>query len=144
MYSWYTDNKSQTRKGRESKMFDSEERKFAGNTMKWVLFGLLLVFVVGTVTMMMKPTWLGLEREAVQESHQYVEGKRDALLSWSAEYEKLGVQIAKYSKNPENGDVVEGLKRQRRALLAKISKDAQLMPKGEVPESVTKLLKSSK
>ena len=124
-------------------MFDDGETIFARDFFKWGLVFILFIIVATTMIYMMKPTWLGMEREAAQESHQYVESKRERLLTNAEQYEKLGVDVAKLQATEGNEQVVEGLKRQQRALLSRMKTDAQLIPKSEVPASVKALIQGN-
>jgi len=96
-----------------------------------ILFMLLILSV--------KPAFLGFERAAFKESHQYVESKETQLLQLVTEYHDLDVEIAKYQADNDAGQydvVIAGQRAQRDALETRIKTEAQRVPKGALPESV--------
>jgi hypothetical protein len=89
------------------------------------------------------PTQLGLERDAIQQSHQYVDAKKSLLLKLAEDYEASETDIAKYNANDpvKYKDVVKGMETQQAVLLARIRSEAKMIPAEQVPESLRKYLR---
>lgn len=80
----------------------------------------LLIIIPTTLGLMALPAWLAFERDALTESHQYVEARESMLLQWIAAYEGL-----------DDGP-------QRQALLDRIRLEASRL--SDPPEAVTRFL----
>ena len=82
----------------------------------------------------LQPTWLGYERKAFVESHQYVEARKTEILTNMEKYDELTVDIAKYEQAPgDNSQIIAGLKAQQRSLAAKIRAALANLPKDAWP-----------
>ena len=115
---------------------------------EWSLFGKITAWAIGLtvvscccviVALMFKPAFLGFERQAYKQSHQYVETKESQLLQWVDEYYALGAEIAKYQADNEDEHyniVIAGLQSQQLSLETRIEIEAQRIPDGALPPSV--------
>jgi hypothetical protein len=115
-------------------------------TMRIVWYGALaLVFAVAITFVGWKlwPTQMAVERDAMQQSHQYTDAKRSMLLKMAEEYEQGETDIAKYraSDAVKFKDVIKGMETQQEALLARIRNEAKMIPASQVPDSVRKYLR---
>ena len=113
----------------------------------WVWYsalGLAIVLGITFMTLKLKPEFLGLEREAYKASYQYTEAKESELLTYVAEYDKLGVQIAKLEADPAKATIVSQLRLQREGLVERLRTESQRIPAGEVPASVTAIIHGSR
>jgi len=98
----------------------------------WAI-GLVLIIITGFITMWLRPVWLGFERKADVASHQYVEARKNEVLTNVEKYDELTAEIAKYEKGEGNEKIVAGLKAQQKSLKAKIKAALAKIPKGERP-----------
>jgi hypothetical protein len=111
--------------------------------MVWYSALLFAIFVaIGFGVYALQPTWLGFERANVTNSHQYIEGKRTALLQLANEYEQNQTEIARFeaANNPKHKEVLQGMRNQQESLLARMKQDSSQIPEKEVPDAVKKLI----
>lgn len=86
----------------------------------FVTLALILAFVVGTfIVLAVQPAWLGMEREAVEQSQQYVTTQRSRLQTLARHYEDPEATVG-----------------QRAATLAEMCEISDTIPKSEIPRSV--------
>lgn len=99
----------------------------------------VVIFV--TIILAMRPAWMGFERKAIKESHQYVESKETMLLTWLDEYREVEVQIAtaKAAEEPDAA-LIASLEMQRDTMGDRIEREAQRVDRDALPESVREFL----
>lgn len=95
----------------------------------WIV-GLFMLIAGTTVVLWMKPVWLGFEREAAVESHQYIEARKTEVITDIQKHDELTTNIAKFEGNDK---VVSGLKSQQKSLEHKIQAALSKIPKDEWP-----------
>jgi len=100
----------------------------------WTAFGML--FMSSLVALWLKPAFLGFEREAFVESHQYVEAHKDSLLTNIEEYDELEAEIAKYEQDEANEKIVAGLRAQQKSLKKRIRASLAKIPQEHHPADV--------
>lgn len=112
-------------------MLSNEEAKGIGRVWLYTIIGvLLLAFVTLFWAFQIRPQTIAAERDAMVNSHQYVEARRTEILNNLEQCAQIDVQIAEYSLSEENAPVVEALRSQRHAIAARISRAASLLPMG--------------
>jgi len=122
-------------------MFNEGEGVIAGWMIKLAVVLALCVVIFTIIILAFKPVFLGFERKAFKQSHQYVEGHETALLMWVDEYNENETEIAKYeAAEGDFSQVIAGLESQQTSQLARIHTEAAKMPSGTVPESVETFL----
>lgn len=87
------------------------------------------------------PDILRLKREAVVNSHQYIEASRSKLSKLASEYRSAEKEIAAYKV--ADGDyekVIEGIDAQKGALKEQMGVEADKIPEEEIPLQVIKIL----
>lgn len=100
----------------------------------WVL-GVILVTGTTFFTVMLKPQWLGFEREAYVESHQYVESQKSQLLTNIEKHDELEAEISKYEKIGED-KIIPNLRMQQDSLKKKIRASLEKIPEDQQPSNV--------
>ncbi len=116
---------------------DRETGFFVAWLYSWAGLGLgigAVVFI--TLVLFFQPVWLGFQRTAYKQSHQYVEAKESMLLQWIAEYGALEAQIL----DIEDDGVAAALTGQQASLLDRIRLEADRVPSGALPAPVTDFL----
>ena len=113
-----------------------EHGKIIGISAGYFWIGLGTLIAATTVILSMKPAWLGMEREAFVESHQYVESQRDSLLTNIEKYDELEADIAKYEEDGGHDKIGSGLKLQQKSLAARIRDSLSKIPAEHHPENV--------
>lgn len=122
----------------------------ASHSVVLVWYGLLVAAIIAVVVVAytalggtILPWQMAIEREAVKNSHQYIEAKRGVLIKLADEYEAATTDIERYKAgDPKKfGEVVAGLQNQRVTILAKIREESKLIPESEVPDIVKKHLR---
>lgn len=113
---------------------------------RFVWYGALAIGFVVVLTIVgwkMWPTQMAVERDVMQQSHQYTDAKRSMLLKLAEEYEATETDIAKYRANDpvKFKDVVTGMESQQQALLDRIRNEAKMLPPNQVPDSIRKYLR---
>ena len=103
----------------------------------WLLILMLTVGGVGTGVWMVKPYWLGLERQAYVASHQYVEAQRAAMISMHTQITGINSSIARPGLSAQ---LKAALGTQKAALIARLREAAAKVPSDAVPPSVIRLL----
>ena len=119
----------------------SDEYKFHAAAGRGFLFWIVLIVLVGigvTYThACLRPTWLGYERKAYVESHQYVEARKNEVLTNVTKYDELTTEIAKYERGgQDNTKIIAGLKAQQQSLKNKIKAALAKIPREEWPIGV--------
>ncbi len=112
-----------------------EHGKILGLSHMYFWSGVTAVIAVVTLVMMMKPVWLGFEREAFVESYQYVESHKDKMLTDVEKYDELEVQILMYEKSGDT-KIVDGLRMQQRSLKKRIRASLAKIPAQHHPNNV--------
>lgn len=84
-----------------------------------------------TLTYCMRPTWLGMERKANVESHQYVEARKAEIIADIQQYDELETRIA---QNSDNAKVADSLRMQQRSVKRKIQAAMAKIPQDSWPE----------
>jgi len=114
----------------------------ASGSLVWYSVLILAILVVATfATYSLKPTWLGMEREAYKASHQYIESKQTMLLNLAEKFRELEVDIIRYEQaEGDNSEIIDGLEAQKTSLLFRMRKESERLPDNELPESVRKIL----
>ena len=111
---------------------------------KPVLYWVIVLTVIGmgltALGYATKPLWLSMEREAYQNSHQYVDAHTTAINKLATSIAQADTKIAKYTAEmnaggPNYTQVIEGLKAQKSAFMTEINQKAATMPRGEIPNS---------
>jgi len=107
------------------------------------IVGTILLCLMVSITWAFKPVWLGFEREALKNSHQYSETTERLVLDLVDEYQGLETEIAKYEANTETDTtaIVDGLRGQQASILARIKREARQTPHA-TPDSVQSFLRS--
>lgn len=113
-----------------------EHGKIIGISAGYFWIGLGTLIASTTLVLAMRPTWLGMEREAFVESHQYIESHRDKLLTDISKYDELGSEIAKYEEDGGHDKIVSGLKMQKKSLSSRIRDSLSKIPAEHHPENV--------
>lgn len=103
----------------------------------WLLILMLTVGGVGTGVWMVKPYWLGLERQAYVASHQYVEAQRAAMITIHTQIIGIDPQLV---RSDLSAQLKQALVTQRSALIARLRELAVKVPSDAVPPSVIRLL----
>ena len=121
-------------------------REDAAATLRIVWYGAIAIGVAVLIAFIgwrLYPTQLAYVREAVQNSHQYVDAKKSMLLKLAEEYDAAEADIAKYrAADPVKfKDVIKGLEAQQEILSARIRSEAKMIALHEVPDSVRKHLR---
>ncbi|HBK35258.1 hypothetical protein A2239_02415 [Candidatus Uhrbacteria bacterium RIFOXYA2_FULL_40_9] len=126
----------------EKTPFTHEEGVMAGRIIIWTVIIAVCFGIFAVVIYSFYPALLGIEREAFQKSHQYVEARNTALFTYYDEYTNLGTQIAqlKADTNQDHATEISAMNMQRAALLSRIRNEARKLPDGEVPSEITSLL----
>lgn len=99
----------------------------------WAIGGALVLATV-LVVALLRPMFLGFERKAAVQSHQYIEAYRESATRKMSEYHELEVELAKYKRQGGARDVIEGIEMQKRALKIEIRTTLAKLPKDEHPE----------
>lgn len=83
---------------------------------------LLIAFVISMTALgyWLKPLWLGMERNAYVESHQYSEARKDEMLKIVDNIEEVSSQIA----GTENEKLIEQLEMQKDSLRSRLRRVA--------------------
>ena len=100
----------------------------------------VLVFVVTTIYMV-RPVWLGFERQAVKASHQYIEANETALLAWIDEHKAAQAKISEYelrddADSPKVQRAISDLKQQQRYLQTQVQTHANRVKSKGLPPAV--------
>lgn len=122
-------------------MHDFEEHgtiSVIGQMHFWIIFATAITAI--TLAMVMKPVWLGFEREAFVESHQYVESHKDKLMTDIEEYDGLEAQIRIYEESGSSR-IVEGLRMQQSSLKKRIRASLAKIPEQHHPSNVGRFSK---
>lgn len=114
-------------------------------TTRVIWYSALGILVVGAAVALVAyaaPWRLEREREAQEQSRQFVTTKRDLLLLLAAEYETCKTDIARYEATDpvKFKQVVAGLETQADAVLTRLRAEAKSVPAGDVPAAVRKYL----
>ncbi len=112
-------------------------------TMRIFWYGVLAVlFVLGVIVIGWKmwPTQMAVERDVMQQSHQYTDAKKLMLLKMVEEYETGEADIARYraSDPVKFKDVIKGMEAQQESILVRMRAEAKMIPLSQVPDSVHK------
>ncbi len=87
------------------------------------------------------PDILGLKREAVVNSHQYIEASRSKLSKLATEYRSASVDIATYkSAEGDFEELIEQLTAQKIAIKDQIKTEVTKIPENEIPSEVVRIL----
>jgi len=105
----------------------------------WLLVMIGTMGAIGTGYWMVKPYWLGLERQAYTASHQYVEARKTALLDLASEVEKINTAIARTVVG-NRGQLKRALAGQRTALVDRMKTEAAKIPADAVPARVYRII----
>ncbi len=121
-------------------MDDHEDLKEHGTILGigaiYVWVGIGIVVMATTLIMYIKPVWLGMEREAFVESHQYVESHKDKLMASIEEYDELEMEIAKYEQaDGDNEKIIEGMRQMQWSLSTRIRNSLSKIPKEHHPSN---------
>ena len=105
----------------------------------------LFVIVAGAIAAMfmfesVRPAWLDLRREGNQRSQQYVQTTQDRLYQLKRKYDDLGVDIARFSDDQSNTQVVSGMVARQKSLVDEMQQEAESIPLSEVPQSIKSFL----
>ncbi len=98
-------------------MSEHENRYLRGLAFKWWALILVLGIAGSAITLALKPTFLGFERDVFVASHQYQEAHETQLALLIEKKEALSVRIAEATDRPE---LQRALKGQRRAIESRI------------------------
>jgi len=87
------------------------------------------------------PDILRLKREAVVNSHQYIEASRSKLSKLASEYRSAETEIEAYkAASGDYGKVIEGIVAQKNALKEQMELEANKISGDEIPLQVIKIL----
>jgi hypothetical protein len=102
---------------------DAEDHGIVSGYVIWYFFLFLGLVVAGVfIAAWLRPTWLGYEREAYVESHQYVETVKQEVVTLVGKYDELTTEIEKYKAlDGDNSKIVAGLEMQQRSLKKRIN-----------------------
>ncbi len=103
----------------------------------WLVVVMLTIGAVGTGVWMVKPYWLGLERQAYVASHQYVEARRAEMMTMHTQVLGINTSIARPGTSAQ---LKASLGIQKAALLARLREAAAKVPADAVPPAVIRLL----
>jgi len=106
----------------------------------WSLVAFGISVAVTLALLALKPTFLSMEREAYQNSHQYVDAHATAINKLVTSITQTETKIAKYTAEMKAGgadytQVIEGLRAQKAAFINEINQKAATMPDGEIPSA---------
>jgi hypothetical protein len=78
-----------------------------------------------TAAYIIKPVWLGFERKAFIESHQYKESQQQAIRTLETELADVNAKIAEYraADDPKYAGVIQSLESQRTAIQRRIAEE---------------------
>ena len=87
------------------------------------------------------PDILGMKREAVVNSHQYIEASRSKLSKLATEYRSASVDIATYkSAEGDFEELIGQLTAQKIAIKDQIKTEVTKIPENEIPSEVVRIL----
>ncbi len=110
--------------------------KIIGTGTMYIWYAVGTVISIALITAMLRPAFLGFERETFVESHQYVESHRDQVLTSIEKYDELTTEIAKYEQ--ADGDytrIIDGLLMQQRSLAKRIRASLEKIPEEHHPSN---------
>lgn len=105
----------------------------------WAL-GIALIIGTTFVFAWLRPAFLGFERKASVESHQYVETQKTQLLTFMEKHDELSAEILKYEASGHDG-IAKGLKAQQRSLERRIRAAMAKIPRDEWPHGAERFEK---
>lgn len=105
----------------------------------WRIFFYAAIFIViGAVATgfayWLKPVWLGFERKAFVESHQYIEARQASIQTLKTELADVETKIAEYTAANEGGQynqVLTNLRSQKEAIKRRIAAENAKLPADE-------------
>ncbi len=103
----------------------------------WLIVVMLTIGAVGTGVWMVKPYWLGLERQAYVASHQYVEAQRAAMITMHTQVLGIDASLVRPGVSVATRAT---LSTQKAALIARLREAAAKVPADAVPPAVIRLL----
>lgn len=122
-------------------------RDHATVTSTLIWYALVVVLIGGALTAagyMALPYLLGWKRAAYKASHQYIEARQSVLSKLAADVAEIDAQIEQYqaadSGKPEGRyqSVIRGLENQRKALIARMRREADRLAPEEIPYEARK------
>jgi hypothetical protein len=122
-------------------MYDEEETISKSAWLLWIVFGIIIILVLIFSTYSLRVVIMNLEREAIQQSNNYVEGRVLQLHAMYDEYLVLESDIIRY-ENTE-GDYTELIvssQNQQTALINRMDAIASSIDISEVPREIKELL----
>ena len=97
--------------------------------------------VVSYVGYELLPGILLLKREAVVNSHQYIESSRSKLSKIASEYRDAEVEIEKFKvADKDYSKIIDGLIAQKGVLKEEMKLEASKLPENEIPNQVITIL----
>jgi len=97
--------------------------------------------VVSYVGYELLPGILLLKREAVVNSHQYIESSRSKLSKIASEYRAAEVEIEKFKvADKDYSKIIDGLIAQKGVLKEEMKLEASKLPENEIPNQVITIL----
>lgn len=105
-----------------------------------------IILVIGCILLFasLRPILLNIEREANQQSQQYVESTQTRLYQLARKHDDLQADIDRLSVDAGNQEVVVGMVARQESLLAEMEEEAGRIPAEEIPEKVKQLLEKGK
>lgn len=108
-----------------------------GAVVGWSFVVILIIVVAGFIFRSVEPTWRSMDREAIQQSQEYVTTKQQLLLRLAQDYTNLDVEI---SQLPAKDPLAVAKRSQKKAIVNRIRVEVALIPESEVPQSVKDIL----
>lgn len=100
---------------------------------QWGIALLLVIVISGFVLRAVAPTWRAQERQAIQQSQEYVTTKQALLLKLVADYQRLDAEI---SALPTQDPLTVAKRSQRKAIVDRLRLEVTTIPAADVPPSV--------
>ena len=107
---------------------------------KWALLAIIVLVILFFILQSLGIISLGIQREVIQHSQQYVETKVNLLNKLHNDYLQLDAEIAELRTGEDNEGIIAAKKAQQKNTINRMKTEADMIPSSQVPTSVKSFL----